>query len=166
MTIKTSQDLFEHMLQDMYYAEKQISEALPKMAKAASNEDLRQAFESHLKETESQIERLEQVLEMLDLDVEEEKCEAIEGLLEEGESLMKETPKGPICDAALIAAAQKVEHYEIASYGTLCAMAKESGFSEAADILQDILDEEKSADEKLTDIAENDVNKQAVSKAA
>lgn len=109
---------------------------------------------------------MESVLEMLDLEVKDEKCEAIIGLIEEGEELMKETPEGPLRDAALIAAAQKVEHYEIATYGTLCAMAKESGFNDAADILQETLEEEKATDEKLVKIAEGGVNKEAVRMAA
>ena len=166
MTIKTSQDLFEHMLQDMCYAEKEIIKALTKMEKAASDSKLKKAFKGHIEETETHVERLESVLEMLDLEVKDEKCEAIIGLIEEGEELMKETPEGPLRDAALIAAAQKVEHYEIATYGTLCAMAKESGFNDAADILQETLEEEKATDEKLVKIAEGGVNKEAVRMAA
>lgn len=166
MSIKTAKDLFEHLLQDMYYAEKQIVDALPKMADAASNKDLKEAFKSHLKETETHVERLEEVLEMLGLEVAEEECEAIQGLIEEGEELIKETEKGAVRDAGLIAAAQKVEHYEMATYGTLCSMAKEQGFKDAAKILHETLDEEKAADSKLAKIAKKDVNEDAIAKAA
>ena len=143
------EDLFKHLLQDMYYAENRIKNTLPKMAKKADNQDLKDGFETHLEETKDQIEKLERVFELLGYEKEREKCEAIEGLIEEGEGLIEESKAGATRDSALIAAAQKVEHYEIASYGALCSMAKKLGQKEAAGILHEILDQEKETDEKL-----------------
>lgn len=166
MMMKTSKDLYEHMVQDMYYAERQIVAALPDMADAASNLDLKEAFESHMKETEIHVERLEEVCDILGLEAKEEQCESMDGLIKEGEQLVEETEKGPVRDAGLIASAQKIEHYEIAAYGTLCAMAKEHGYDDVAKILHKTLDEEKAADSKLNKIAEKDVNEDAVAEAA
>ena len=165
MSIKNTEDLFKHLLQDMYYAENRITKALPKMAKKASNPDLKKGFETHLEETKDQISKLEEVFEMLDYKKEKEKCEAIEGLLKEGEDLMKEAEDGAAMDSALIAAAQKVEHYEIASYGTLCNLAKILGFDDAASQLHEILEQEKETDEKLTGMADS-IEEEALEKAA
>lgn len=164
-TLKTLDDLFEHLLQDMYYAEHQITKALPKMAKKATSEDLRQGFEQHLEETQDQIRKLEKVFEITGFEKDKEECEAIEGLLEEGEGLIKDAQKGATLDSALIAAAQKVEHYEIASYGTLCNMAKILGQDEAAEILHDILEQERATDEKLSKICDA-IEEEAMAKAA
>ena len=149
------EDLFKHMLQDMLYAENKITEALPKMAKKATNEDLQAGFEKHLEETKDQISKLEQVFEMCGYEKEREKCEAIEGLIKEGEELMEEAEQGAVLDSALIAAAQKVEHYEIASYGTLCNIAKKLGHKDASALLHEILEQEKATDEKLTKLCDD-----------
>lgn len=151
-------ELFLDELADILSAEQQLMKALPKMAAAATSEELRVAFESHLAETEYQITRLEQVFAALDVPVESKECKAMKGLLEEGKDLMEEMKGSSALDAALIAAAQKVEHYEIASYGTLCAWAEKMGYDEVVELLDATLDEEKSADEMLTAIAESSVN--------
>ena len=161
MRIETIEDLFITELSDMYNAEKQITKALPKMAKESTNPELRMAFEDHLKETENQIIRLDKVFEILGLTIESEKCDALEGMVKEAEELMKNTKDEAVLDAALIAAAQKVEHYEIASYGTLCALGNFLGYDEAVELLHESLEEEKTADEKLTSIAMESVNEQA-----
>lgn len=156
------QELFLDSLKDIYYAEKAITKALPKMAKAASSEKLVMAFEDHLQMTQQQITRLEQVFRTLGEDAEGKKCEAIEGLVKEAEGLIDETDEGTSTrDVALILAAQKVEHYEIATYGGLRQLAETLGYSEAADLLQQTLDEEKETDQLLTGIAENNINYQA-----
>ncbi len=155
MKVKTLLDLFIHDLSDIYSAEKQISRALPKMMRAASDENLKNAFQQHLEETRGQIERIDQVIESHDeLRLLRMKCHALEGLVEEAQELIESTEAGPVRDAGLIGAAQKVEHYEIATYGTLIAMAKKLKLTEAATLLGDTLNEEKSTDEKLTDIAD------------
>lgn len=146
---------------DVLHAEKQLLKALPKMAKAAQSEALTEAFESHLAETEQQIARLEQAFTILDEKVKSKTCKAMKGLLEEGTEMLEEHKGEPTIDAALIAAAQKVEHYEIASYGTLCAWAKQLGEEEAAELFGETLQEEKAADEKLTGIAEETANTHA-----
>jgi ferritin-like metal-binding protein YciE len=162
MKTKGFQDLLELELKDLYSAEKQLTKALPKMAKAATNEDLKQAFESHLEETEGQIERLEQVFKLLDIPLGRiEKCKAMEGLIEEGKQIMEEGLKPEVLDAALICAAQKVEHYEIAGYGCARTFAQNLDHEEIAELLQETLDEEGNADKKLTEIAESVVNQQA-----
>lgn len=163
--IENTEDLFKHLLQDMYYAENQIKKQLPDMAEKASHSDLKKSFKDHLEETKDQISKLEKAFEVLNYDKEKEKCEAIEGLLKEGEGLVEETAKGAVRDAALIAAAQKVEHYEIASYGTLCAMANELEFTEASELLHQILEQEKETDEKLTQLSHS-INENAEAKAA
>lgn len=155
MAIKTLGDLFIHDLSDVYSAEKQITRALPKMARAASDESLKAAFEAHLEETRGQIERLDQIVEKTEeLRIRRMKCHALEGLVEEAQEIIDSVEAGPVRDAGLIGAAQKVEHYEIATYGTLAAMAKRLGFDEAAKLLAETLQEEKATDEKLNMIAE------------
>ena len=162
MKTKGFQDLFELELKDIYSAEKQLTKALPKMAKAATNEELKQAFESHLGETEGQIKRLEKIFKQLDVSVTRvEKCKAMEGLIEEGKDIMEEGLEPEVLDAALICAAQKVEHYEIASYGCARTFARQLGHSDIAKLLQETLDEEGNADKKLTQIAESVVNQEA-----
>jgi ferritin-like metal-binding protein YciE len=154
-------ELFVDELKDIYWAEKHLMKALPKMAKAAKSEELKAAFEEHTEVTEGQIERLEEVFAILDLKPAGKKCEAMDGLVTEGQELMATFKGSPAIDAALISAAQKVEHYEIATYGTLRTFAKMLGYDEAADLLQATLEEEAETDEKLTDIAESFVNEEA-----
>ncbi|UQY44298.1 ferritin-like domain-containing protein [Erwinia sp. PK3-005] len=155
MSIKTLEDLFIHDLSDVYSAEKQISRALPKMARAASDEKLIEAFKTHLEETQGQIERLDQLVEATpDVRIKRMKCHALEGLVEEAQEIIDSVEKGVVRDAGLIGAAQKVEHYEIAAYGTLRALAQKLGYKEAARLLEETLQEEKATDEKLTIIAE------------
>lgn len=153
MTAKTLQDLFIHSLSDVYSAEKQLTRALPKLARAATNPELRAAFETHLEETRGQIERIDQLVEGANLKLKRIKCVAMEGLVEEGQEQIEDIANGPVLDAALIGAAQKVEHYEIASYGTLCALAKQLGLKDAANLLHDTLEEEKATDKKLSVLA-------------
>jgi ferritin-like metal-binding protein YciE len=162
MKTKGFHDLFELELKDIYSAEKQLTKALPKLAKAATNEDLKEAFESHLEETEGQIERLEKICKQLDISIARvEKCKAMEGLIEEGQEIMEEGLEPHVLDAALICAAQKVEHYEIAAYGCARTFAQQLGHQDIADLLQETLDEEGNADKKLTEIAESVVNQEA-----
>ena len=162
MKTKGFKDLFELELKDLYSAEKQLTKALPKMAKAATNEELKEAFESHLEETEGQIERLEKILDQLGVSYGRvEKCKAMEGLIEEGKKVMEEGLEPAVLDAALIAAAQRVEHYEMAGYGCARTFAQQLGHQDIADLLQETLDEEGNADKKLTDIAESVVNQEA-----
>lgn len=163
---KTVQDLFIHMLSDIYSAEKQLTKALPKLARASTNSDLAAAFETHLEETQGQIERIDQVVEAMGIKLKRMKCVAMEGLVEEGKEVIDEIEKGPLLDAALIAAAQKVEHYEIASYGTLCTFARQMGEDEALRLLKETMAEEKSTDEKLTMIAESQINQKAAEEAS
>lgn len=148
-------ELFLDELADIYSAEQQLTKVLPKMAKAAQSEELREAFETHLQETENQISRLEQVAESLGETIKRKTCKAMKGLIEEGNEMMQEKKGSSAIDATLIASAQKVEHYEIASYGTLCAWAKLMNHDQALELLHETLEEEKSADEKLTTIAES-----------
>jgi ferritin-like metal-binding protein YciE len=161
----TLHDAWLDELRDLYNAEKQITKALPKMIKAANNATLSDAFESHLKETMNQIKRLEQVFEQMGETLRGKTCEGIAGILEEGKNLMAEDFDEATTDATLIAAAQKVEHYEIASYGTVVAWAQAMGHDEAAELLQETLDEEEAADEKLTGLAEGGINEQAAAGA-
>jgi ferritin-like metal-binding protein YciE len=158
---KTLKDLFVEEIKDLYNAEKQITKVLPQMAKKATSEELKDAFELHLKETENQISRLEQVFKELDMTPRGKKCEGMEGIIGEGKSMMEELDKSDTLDAALIAAAQKVEHYEIASYGTVRAFADQLNFSKAAQLLQETLDEESAANENLNEIAMNSINVKA-----
>jgi ferritin-like metal-binding protein YciE len=150
--------LFEHELRDLYDAERQIVKALPKMIKAASNDELKTAFESHLEETRAQVERLEQVFEACDLRVRGRHCAGMAGIIEEGSDLISEGGEDAVLDAGLIAAAQRVEHYEICVYGTLIAWAESLGNKQAITLLQASLKEEKAADQKLTALAESAVN--------
>jgi len=159
--LKTLHDLLVHELKDLYSAEKQITKALPKMIKAADNADLRQALEDHLAETEEQIRRLETIFGQLEISGRGMKCRAMEGLLEEGKSILEEEMDEDVRDAAIISAAQRVEHYEIAGYGCARTFAQRLGHSEVADLLQQTLDEEKAADDKLTQIAMDRVNAEA-----
>ncbi|MEX2559370.1 MAG: ferritin-like domain-containing protein [Pirellulales bacterium] len=161
MALHSLEDLFVHELRDLYSAEKQLLKALPKMAKAASSANLKQGFEEHLLQTETQVERLEQIFEQLGKTARGTKCVAMEGLIEEGKKLMEEDAEPPVGDAALIAAAQKVEHYEIAGYGTVRTFANLLGYADAEELLQQTLDEEKQTDERLTELAESEINVQA-----
>lgn len=165
MKITTLEEAFIHELSDIYSAEKQITKALPKLAKAATNRMLVAGFETHLKETEGQIEKLDRFIASNDIKTKRIKCKAMEGLSEEGEEIIKEIEAGPVRDVMLIAGAQKVEHYEIASYGCLVEMAKKLGYKDVR-LLEEILKEEKATDEKLNKIAISEVNPEALSKAA
>jgi ferritin-like metal-binding protein YciE len=157
--------LFEEELKDIYWAEKALVKAIPKMIKKATSEELIEALEAHLEETEGQVERCEQVFEILGKSPQAKKCEAMDGLIKEAEELMSESDEGVMRDAAIISAAQKIEHYEIASYGTLAQFAKTLGLNDAKDLLGQTLDEEKNADETLTGVAESAINVKAASTA-
>lgn len=158
---KRLHDLFHDTLKDIYFAEKKILSALPKMAKAAQSDELRAAFEKHLEETEGQIERLEHVFEEIEARPQGKTCDAILGIIEEGKEIMSEYKGSPALDAGLLAAAQSVEHYEISRYGTLIAWANQLGFSSSAKLLKQTLAEEKKTDEALVALAENLVNIEA-----
>jgi len=158
---KKLDDLFHDTLKDIYYAEKKILTALPKMAKAAQSQDLRTAFEKHRTETEGQVERLEQVFELIGKKAQGKTCDAIVGLIEEGQEIMKEYKGSPAIDAGLLAGAQAVEHYEISRYGTLKTWAGELGLNDAVKLLDATLQEEKKTDATLTRIAETVVNQEA-----
>lgn len=162
MPLKSLQDLFIHELRDIYSAENQLTKALPKMAKAASTDDLRSAFEMHLEETQNHVTRLDQIFESLGVSSRGPKCKGMEGLIEEGSEMMKEKAEPMVSDAGLITAAQRVEHYEIAAYGGARTFAQMLGMNDAAQLLQQTLDEEKRADEKLTTIAEGWINQSAM----
>jgi ferritin-like metal-binding protein YciE len=155
---KKLDDLFHDTLKDIYYAEKKILAALPKMAKAADSDELRAAFEKHRDETEEQISRLEEVFDAIDKKPQGKKCPAIDGILEEGQEIIKEYKGSPALDAGMLAAAQAVEHYEISRYGTLRAWAEEMGLDDAANLLATTLKEEEATDKALTEIAESAVN--------
>ncbi len=155
---KDLSDLFEHALKDIYYAEKKIYRSLPKMIKAAEDEELRQALTDHRAETEDQIAKLEQVFELIGKRAKTEKCDAIDGILEEGESILSDFGSTPAGDAGIVCSCQAVEHYEISRYGTMEVWAKALGMDEAATILAGILEQEKAADTKLTALAEGRVN--------
>ena len=158
----TLHELLVEEIKDLYHAEKQLTKALPKMAKAATNDDLRDAFESHLEETREQVTRLEEVFAVLDEKVKAKTCEGMQGIIEEGNDLMQEDADGSVLDAGLIAAAQRVEHYEIGADGTCVAWARLLGHDEAASLLEQTLEEEKAADEKLSALAEAEINQSAV----
>ena len=159
---KTLDDLFEDTLKDIYYAENKILKALPKMAKAAQSEELKDAFEKHLKQTEGQVKkRLDKGFRLIDTAPKGKKCEAIEGIIEEGSEIMKEFKDFSALDAGLISSAQAVEHYEMARYGTLKRWAEQMGMDEAASLLDETLIEEKDTDELLTELADSMVNQQA-----
>jgi ferritin-like metal-binding protein YciE len=160
--IKNLDDLFVHTLQDVYYAEQRITKALPKMIAKVSDTELQEAFRSHLKETETHIKRLERVFEMHKAEAKAVTCPAIDGIIEEAEEIMGDSKDTEVLDAAALAAAQAVEHYEIARYGTLIAWARQLGRADCAAVLEPTLGEEKAADQKLTAIAESRVNRVAV----
>jgi ferritin-like metal-binding protein YciE len=161
----TLHDAFLDELRDAYDAEKQLTKALPRMAKAASSPDLRKAFEVHLEETRGQIERLERVFAGLDEKVRGKHCDGIAGIIDEGKAVMAEDFDDATMDACLIAGGQRAEHYEMAAYGTLVAWARAIGHADAADLLQETLDEEKAADAKLTSLAEHGINQEAADTA-
>jgi ferritin-like metal-binding protein YciE len=161
----TLNDAFMDELQDAYDAEKQLTKALPKMAKAATSPELRSAFESHLRETRGQIGRLERVFETFGEEAQGKHCEGIAGIIEEGSSVMDEDFDETTMDACLIASGQRAEHYEMAAYGTLVAWARTLGQTEAAELLEETLNEEKAADAKLTALAEGGINEEAATAA-
>lgn len=159
MSVNTIETLFVEELKDLYSAENQITKALPKMAKAASSRELRDALEQHLKETEGQLKRLDRVFELLGLKSASKTCAGMKGVIEEGTEMLHETEEGGVRDMAIISAAQRVEHYEMAAYGTVRSYAEHLDKPQAAQLLEETLEEEKSADQKLTQISEH-VNRQ------
>ena len=159
--IKTMDDLFVHTLRDIYYAENQILKALPEMIEKATDSQLKQGFQTHLSETKGQVQRLEQVFKMHGVEAKGVDCPAIDGIIDEAEEIAGEVDDKQVLDAALLAAAQAVEHYEITRYGTLIAWAKQLGRDDAVDLLEANLDQEKQADRLLTEIAETSVNEKA-----
>ena len=161
MAMESMQDLYLHELKDIYNAEKQILQALPKMAKKANHDELRRAFEEHRSVTEEQVRRLETIFSDLGQSPSGKKCKGMEGLIEEGEELLEEDADPDVRDAALIGAAQRVEHYEIAAYGTARTYARQLGFDKHVELLQRTLDEEGQTDERLTKLAESRVNREA-----
>jgi len=161
MKLETLDNLFVHELKDLLSAEKQLVKALPKMAKGAANEALRMAFEEHLEQTKGHVQRLEKVFDLVNKTARAEHCKAMEGLIEEGSDLLEEEGEEAVKDAALIGAAQKVEHYEISGYGTARTLAQMLGLNEAVQLLQETLDEEKETDEKLTELAMSEINPHA-----
>ena len=161
--IKTMDDLFVHQLQDIYYAEKQLVKALPKMAEKATDRQLKQGFLSHLEETKTHVQRLEQVFQMHGVEVKAADCPAIDGIIKEADEVTGEVADKAVLDAALINAGQAAEHYEITRYGSLIAWAKQLGRDDCASILQKTLDEEKATDRKLTTLAEGRINLRAAS---
>lgn len=163
MKLDSLNKLYIEQLKDIYSAENQLVEALPKMAKAATSSDLQQAFKEHLEETKGHVKRIEQIFETLEYSPNGPKCKAMEGLIEEGEELIQEDDADPdVLDAGLIAAAQRVEHYEIAAYGTVHTYAEQLGYDDAAELLQETLDEEYDADDKLSELAVNTINLEAM----
>jgi ferritin-like metal-binding protein YciE len=161
MTIKSMNDLFLHTLKDIYYAEKQIYKNLPKMAKSAKSPDLKRAFEKHREETDGHIERLEIIFDQCDVAARAIRCDAMDGILAEAKDVMSEIEDGKVHDAGILAAAQTVEHYEIARYGTLIAWADQLGMKDASKLLGETLDEEKKTDQLLTRLAEANINQKA-----
>jgi ferritin-like metal-binding protein YciE len=161
MKLKTLEDLFHHELKDLYSAENQLVKALPKMAKAATNEELKAGFEEHLEQTKQHVERLNEIAEQLGKKLTGHKCKAMEGLVEEGAELISEDAEDSVRDAGLIGAAQRVEHYEMAGYGTARALANQLGHEDLAELLGQTLEEEKETDRKLTELAESSVNANA-----
>jgi len=163
---KKLEELFHDTLKDIYFAEKKIVTALPKMAKAAQNRDLKAAFEKHEQETEEQVSRLEQVFDLIDKKPQGKNCPAILGIMEEGQQIMKEYKGSPALDAGLLSAAQSVEHYEISRYGTLITWAEELGLERAVRLLKATLEEEKKTDQSLSALAETCINQEAESEPA
>jgi ferritin-like metal-binding protein YciE len=166
MATKTMNDLLMATMQDVYYAERQILKALPKLAKASENEELKNALMHHREETEGQVERLQKAFDALGKRARGKTCEAINGLVEEGDEVVEEFEQGPVRDAGIVACAQAVEHYEMARYGTIVAWAKAIGADDVARLMQETLDEEKKADATLNQLAQRSVNQQAVKRAA
>lgn len=162
MKIKTMDDLFLAQIKDLYDAEKQLVKALPKMAKAASSQKLRQGFQEHLEQTKGHVSRLEQIFDQLGEKASGTKCEGMAGLINEGEEIVDEIEQSPLRDAGLIGAAQRVEHYEIAAYGTVKTFARMLGRSQAVTLLEQTLNEEKQTDQKLTQLAESMINEEAI----
>jgi ferritin-like metal-binding protein YciE len=158
MSLATLHDLMVHELKDLYSAERQLVQALPRMSKNANSDQLRTALDAHLAETEEQVTRLEQILESLGESPRGQKCAGMQGLIEEGKSLLKEDADPDVMDAGIIVAAQKVEHYEIAGYGAVCEYARMMGHTEAVQLLERTLEEEKKADQRLNEIAEGGIN--------
>ncbi|NKE45406.1 ferritin-like domain-containing protein [Roseomonas frigidaquae] len=166
MAMKTMDDLFLLTLKDIYYAERQLLKALPKMARAAQNDELKQAFKDHKDQTEGQVERLQQVFQILGKRAQGQTCEAIQGLIQEAEELLEEAPEpSAVRDAGLIASGQAVEHYEMARYGTLLAWAEAQKQTDIAELLKATLDEEKAADKLLTQMAVKTIHKEALKAA-
>lgn len=161
MKLESLHDLYVHELKDLYNAEQQIIKALPKMSKAATSTEVRAAFEQHLETTRRQVERLERIFQRMNVTAKGVKCKGMEGLIEEGEEVMDMDAENSVCDAALIGSAQRIEHYEIAGYGTARTYARQLGYEEDARLLQQTLQEEGEADRKLTGIAESRVNVEA-----
>jgi ferritin-like metal-binding protein YciE len=161
-TAEGLKDLFIDELKDIYWAEKALTKAIPKMIKKATSQELIKALEEHLEVTKGHVERCEKVFEMMGMPARAKKCEAMEGLTKEAEEIIESTEEGVVRDAGIISAAQKVEHYEIASYGTLCAFAKTLGENEIAKLLEQTLKEERQADDTLTQVAESSVNEEAM----
>ncbi|WP_322969467.1 ferritin-like domain-containing protein [Faecalibacter sp. LW9] len=155
---KNLQDLFEDCLKDALWAENAVKDALPLMVKNATSKALKKALEDHLKETKEQIKQLKEVFKSIDVKPEEEKCDAMQGILDEGEGILEETEAGAVRDAGIIAACQKVEHYEIASYGTMSSYAKLLGHKEAKKLIDEILKQEKNADKLLSSLAKSEIN--------
>ena len=161
MSLDSLEKLFTEELKDVYNAEKQLVRALPRMAKAAESDELRQAFTKHQKETEGHVQRLEQIFQQLGQSARGKTCKGMQGLVEEGKEVMEKEGEGPVIDAALIASAQRVEHYEIAAYGCLRTYAQLLGYTQAERLLQQTLDEEEAADQKLTELGESGINEAA-----
>ena len=151
----------EHTIQDLYSAEQQALEAMPQLLQQVQSDELRQAFQVHQRETEQQVQRLEQIAQQMGIEPEGETCMAMQGLIEEAQDLLSQLEPGQLADAAIIGAAQKMEHYEIAAYGTARTLAQQAGQTQVADLLEQTLDEEKATDEKLTKIATSGINQQA-----
>ena len=162
MQLQSLEHLYLHQLRDLYHAENQLLAALPKMADAAHDPKLKETFRNHLQETRSQIDRLKTVFKKLDADPTGESCEAMQGLIEETDDVLEAEADEEVRDAALIADAQRIEHYEMAGYGTVRTYAKKLGYDDQAQVLQSILDEEKAADEKLNELAETRINQRAM----
>ena len=156
--VKSLEDLFDHALKDIYYAEKKIYKALPKMIQAAHDDELRQALENHRDETEEHIAKVEQIFGLMDKTPKAQKCDAVDGILEEADGILKDFGESETCDAAIIFSGQAVEHYEITRYGSMHAYALALGMTEAAELLASVLEQEKAADQKLTGLAENRIN--------
>jgi ferritin-like metal-binding protein YciE len=166
MATKTMNDLLITFMQDVYYAERQILKALPKIAKAAESEELKDALMHHREETQGQVERLQKAFEALGKRARGQTCEAINGMIEEGEEIIEQFEAGPVRDAGIVGAAQAVEHYEMARYGTIIAWAKAVGANDVVRLMQETLEEEKQADTKLNQLAQQRLNQQAVRQAA